>query len=128
MAAIKATVGELAKPGTYERLFDLGDYLRKGLNAIIAQRGLQAQAVGFGSVWLIYFFEGEFKEYRDLLKNDDTTDMQFRRALLSHRHVFQPLPLKRLYLSLSHDRMVVDQTLDIIDSIMSDLAHSYRAS
>ncbi|WP_448955509.1 aspartate aminotransferase family protein [Labrys neptuniae] len=122
MAAVKATLDELAKPGAYERLFELGDYLRTGIDAIIARRGIRAQAAGFGSVWLVYFFQGAFNEYRDLLDNDTELDMRFRRALIDERHVFQPAPLKRLYLSMSHRREIVDDTLDRIDTIMARLA------
>ncbi|MDS7594010.1 aspartate aminotransferase family protein [Agrobacterium tumefaciens] len=127
MAAVKATVQELSKPGVYDRLFDRGSYLRKQIDEIIARHGIRAQTAGFGSVWLVYFFEGEFKEYADLLRNDNELDMRFRRALITGRQIFQPLQLKRLYLSLSHDQTVLDDTLELIDATMADLARSAAA-
>ncbi|MGN7295447.1 aspartate aminotransferase family protein [Rhizobium sp. SAFR-030] len=127
LAAVKATVQELSKPGVYDRLFDLGDYLRKQIDQIIARHGIKAQTAGFGSVWLVYFFDGEFSEYADLLRNDNELDMRFRRALIAGRHIFQPLQLKRLYLSLSHDQSVLNDTLELIDTAMADLARSAAA-
>lgn len=127
MAAVKATIEELARPGVYERLFELGAYLRGEIDGIIARHGLKAQAAGFGSVWLVYFFDGEFRQYTDLLRNDNDLDMRFRRALIAGRQVFQPLQLKRLYLSLSHDRAVIDDTLELIDTTMAGLARSAAA-
>ena len=127
MAAVKATVEELARPGVYERLFELGAYLRGEIDGIIARHGLKAQAAGFGSVWLVYFFDGAFRDYTDLLRNDNDLDMRFRRALIAGRQVFQPLQLKRLYLSLSHDRAVLDDTLELIDTTMAGLARSVAA-
>lgn len=127
LAAVKATVQELSKPGVYDRLFDLGAYLRKEVDGIIARRGIKAQTAGFGSVWLVYFFDGEFKEYADLLRNDNELDMRFRRALIAGRQIFQPLQLKRLYLSLSHDESVLNDTLELIDTTMADLARSAAA-
>lgn len=127
MAAVKATIGELARPGVYERLFDLGAYLRGEIDGIIVRHGLKAQAAGFGSVWLVYFFDGAFRDYTDLLRNDNDLDMRFRRALIAGRQVFQPLQLKRLYLSLSHDRAVLDDTLELIDTTMAGLARSVAA-
>lgn len=124
MAAVKATIEELARPGVYERLFELGAYLRGEVDGIIARHGLKAQAAGFGSVWLVYFFDGAFRDYTDLLRNDNDLDMRFRRALIAGRQVFQPLQLKRLYLSLSHDRAVLDDTLELIDTTMAGLARS----
>lgn len=127
MAAVKATIEELARPGVYERLFELGAYLRSEIDGIIARHGLKAQAAGFGSVWLVYFFDGAFRDYTDLLRNDNDLDMRFRRALIAGRQVFQPLQLKRLYLSLSHDRAVLDDTLELIDTTMAGLARSVAA-
>ncbi len=127
MAAVKATIEELARPGVYERLFELGAYLRGEIDGIIARHGLKAQAAGFGSVWLVYFFDGAFRDYSDLLRNDNDLDMRFRRALIAGRQVFQPLQLKRLYLSLSHDRAVLNDTLELIDTTMAGLARSVAA-
>ena len=127
MAAVKATIEELARPGVYERLFELGAYLRSEIDGIIARHGLKAQAAGFGSVWLVYFFDGAFRDYSDLLRNDNDLDMRFRRALIAGRQVFQPLQLKRLYLSLSHDRAVLNDTLELIDTTMAGLARSVAA-
>lgn len=127
LAAVKATVQELSKPGVYNRLFDLGSYLRKRIDEIIARHGIRAQTAGFGSVWLVYFFDGEFREYADLLRNDNDLDMRFRRALIEGKQIFQPLQLKRLYLSLSHDQTVLDGTLELIDTTMADLARSAAA-
>ncbi len=127
LAAVKATIQELSKPGVYERLFDLGNYLRTQIDEIIARHGIKAQSAGFGSVWLVYFFDGDFREYADLLRNDNELDMRFRRALIVGRQIFQPLQLKRLYLSLSHDQNVLNDTLELIDATMADLARSAAA-
>lgn len=127
MAAMKATLTELARPGAYDGLFALGNYLRTEVQAIIARKGVRAQAAGFGSVWLVYFFDGAYDEYRDLLANDNELDMRFRRALIEHRHVFQPAPLKRLYLSMSHGREIVDETLGLIEDVMARLVRTAAA-
>ncbi len=124
MAAVKATIKELSKPGVYERLFELGDHIRGKIDGLIARHGLKAQAAGYGSVWLVYFFDGEFKAYSDLLRNDNEMDMRFRRALIDGKQIFQPLQLKRLYVSLSHTAEILDETLELIDATMADLANA----
>jgi glutamate-1-semialdehyde 2,1-aminomutase len=124
LAAILATIEELSKPDTYPKLFDLGDYLRRELDGIVARVGLPAQSAGFGSVWLLYFFEGPYARYEDLLRNDDVLDGEFRRQMLAHRYIFQPLALKRLYLSASHDRAIIDGALDVMEKILRSLASS----
>jgi glutamate-1-semialdehyde 2,1-aminomutase len=122
LAAILATIEELSKPDHYTKMFELGDYLRREIDAIISRVGLPAQAAGYGSVWLVYFFEGPYARYEDLLANDDALDHEFRRRMLAQRYIFQPLAMKRLYISAAHDRAIVDRALEVIESILRDLA------
>ncbi len=127
LAALLATLDELRKPDTYRRLFELGDYLRRQLDGIFQRTGVEAQAAGFGSVWLPYFFKGDYRCYEDLLANDDRLDLAFRQAMVARRYISQPLPLKRLYLSLSHTRALVDEALDDMETILRDLARAPKA-
>jgi glutamate-1-semialdehyde 2,1-aminomutase len=128
LAAILATIDELSRPDTYPKLFELGDYLRRELDAIVGRVGLPAQSAGFGSVWLLYFFEGRYSRYEDLLRNDDALDNAFRHELVARRFVFQPLALKRLYLSASHDRELIDRSLGVIESVLRSLAASRKGA
>ncbi|MER8829552.1 aspartate aminotransferase family protein [Mesorhizobium sp. M0938] len=121
LAAVLATIEELSKQGTYERLSALGMHMRKGLDAIALRHGLEAQSAGFGSVWLLYFFSGAYSRYDDLLRNDDALDLAFRQKMIEHRLIGQPLPLKRLYLSLAHTPEILDESLGVIDSILERL-------
>jgi len=126
LAALLATIGELERPGTYERLFALGDRMRNGLSAIVERLGIPAQPAGYGSVWLLYFFQGAFQRYEDLLRNDNAADLAFRRRLVEQRFIFQPLPLKRLYLSTAHDEALIDRTLGVIAETLHALPAAMR--
>ncbi|MER8434691.1 aspartate aminotransferase family protein [Mesorhizobium caraganae] len=128
LAAMQATIEELSKPGFYDRLFALGAFMRTQLNGIIDRLGLPAQSAGFGSVWLIYFLSGPYRDYQDLLGNDDVFDLAFRREMVANRLIGQPLPLKRLYLSGSHDRATIEKSLDIIETILRKLSAGKPAS
>ncbi|MBA4363418.1 MAG: aspartate aminotransferase family protein [Pseudomonas sp.] len=121
LAAVLATIEELSREGVYERLFAMGDYLRGQLDGIIQRLGIPAQSAGYGSVWLMYFFEGPYSQYRDLLRNDDALDLAFRKRLIEQRMIFQPLPLKRLYLSTSHTTKILDESLDVIENALKAL-------
>jgi glutamate-1-semialdehyde 2,1-aminomutase len=121
LAAVLATIEELSREGVYERLFAMGDYLRGQLDGIIQRLGIPAQSAGYGSVWLMYFFEGPYSQYRDLLRNDDALDLAFRKRLIEQRMIFQPLPLKRLYLSTSHTTKILDESLDVIENTLKAL-------
>jgi glutamate-1-semialdehyde 2,1-aminomutase len=126
LGAILATIDELSKPGVYDQLFELGAYLRQQLDGIVDRIGLAAQSAGFGSVWLLYFFSGDYRDYQDLLRNDDRLDLEFRQQLIANRCISQPLPLKRLYLSTSHNRRIVDETLDLIETVLRRLVVGAR--
>ncbi len=128
LAAVLATIDELARQGTYERLTALGDHMRQGLDGIIDRLGLAAQSAGFGSVWLPYFFTGEYSRYDDLLRNDDALDLRFRQAMIERRFIGQPLPLKRLYLSLAHTLEVLDEALDRIEDILKGIVAGRAAA
>ena len=122
LAAILATIEVLSRPETHRKLFELGDYLRRELDAIVARVGVAAQSAGFGSVWLLYFFEGPYARYEDLLRNDDAIDAEFRHQLVAHRYIFQPLAMKRMYLSAAHDQAILDRALEVMESILRKIA------
>ena len=122
LAALLATIEQLSLPDTHRKLFEMGDYLRRELDAIVGRVGLPAQAAGFGSVWLLYFFAGPYSRYEDLLRNDDALDTEFRRQLVAQRYIFQPLAMKRMYISAAHDKPLLDRALDDMESILRKLA------
>lgn len=128
LAAILATIEEMSKPGAYRRLYALGAHMRAGLDGIVARLGLPAQSAGFGSVFLLYFFRGAYARYEDLLANDDARDLAFRRGLVARGMIGQPLPLKRLYLSLAHDEALIDASLAAMEEILAELPADTAAS
>ena len=60
MTAGLAMLRELT-PEAFEHLSRLGDRLCNGLNDLFSRQGIVAQAVGVGSVFSIYFVDGEIK-------------------------------------------------------------------
>ena len=118
LAAGVATVEELEKPGVYDRLFAQGERIRKALAETIDRLGLPARAVGFGSVWLVYFLTGEVRSYTDLLKNDTAADLAFRRGLVARGVFSMPLALKRNHLTTSHTDEHVHRTLEAAEDVL----------
>src|SRR5688500_9427997 len=66
-AAGLATLGELRKPGTYERLFRTGTRLRDGLAAAVRTHGLAAQVSGEAPVFDLFFTDQPIVDYRATL-------------------------------------------------------------
>lgn len=101
MAGAVATLRELEKPGTYERLFERGETLRQGLRKILQRHNIDAIIVGYGPLWhLLFGATGEPRDYRDIQKADGKKLAAFDMELI--RQGFFALPGNRRFVSLAH--------------------------
>jgi len=123
MAACLATIEALEEPGLYERLFALGERMRRGLEDIIERLGMEAFPRQFGSVFVTYFMSPPANSYRDLLRNDDEMYLDFHRGMLDRGFYMLPMALKRNHISASHTESDIDRTLEAADEVLTALAH-----
>src|SRR5207244_8896678 len=65
-----ATLGELRKPGAYERIFATGKRLKDGLAAAAKKHGMPAQVSGEPPVFDILFTDSPVVDYRATLTAD----------------------------------------------------------
>jgi glutamate-1-semialdehyde 2,1-aminomutase len=121
VAASLATIEILERPGTYTHLFSLGDRVRQGLREIIQRRGINATVTGFGSVFLTYFMEPPIDSYSDLLRNDVTKFITYRRQMIVRGIYMLPVNLKRNHISLAHTAADIDETLEAADAVLKEL-------
>ena len=110
-AAGVAALGELRKPGVYDRLHGLGRRLRSGLNAIAAARGVQMQAIGEGPIAQPIFVHPTrpIRADRDLAGADGTLATRLGHELI-RRGIFV-IPGAKMYISLAHSDTDIDRTL-----------------
>lgn len=113
VSASLATLEVLTNENVHEHIFDLGERMRKGLQAIVERHGYPCTVTGFGSVFTVYFMEPrEINNYGDLMYNDDSLYVRYRQELIK-RGVFEVAkPLKRNHLSFSHTQDDIDWTLE----------------
>ncbi|MBM4436684.1 MAG: aspartate aminotransferase family protein [Actinobacteria bacterium] len=128
MAACRATITELERPGFYPRLFALGERMRQGLTEIVNRLELEAFASGFGSVFVLYFMEPPARSYTDLLRNDAQMYHGFHRGMLERGFFMLPLNLKRNHISAAHTEADIDRTLEAADDVLTELARNARSS
>jgi glutamate-1-semialdehyde 2,1-aminomutase len=121
VAAALATIEILERPESYAHLFKLGERMRQGLREIIQRRGLNATVAGFGSVFITYFMEPPIDSYEDLLRNDATKFVAYRRKLIERGIYKLPVNLKRNHISLAHTVADIDETLEAADAVLKDL-------
>lgn len=120
-AAALATIEVLEQPGSYERLFQLGDRMRAGLQQIMARHKVKSTVAGFGSVFLTYFLDGPVHSYTDLLRNDAQFFVEYRRRLVAKGIYKLPMNLKRNHISLSHTQADVDRTLEACEDTVREM-------
>jgi glutamate-1-semialdehyde 2,1-aminomutase len=126
-AAALATIEVMEKEPVHEEIFRLGEKMRKGLGDIISRLKLPATVAGFGSVFLTYFMEGPVHSYRDLLRNNQSLTLAYRRQLIE-RGIFKlPLNLKRNHISFSHRDEHIERTLQVAEDVLKEIS-SRKAS
>jgi glutamate-1-semialdehyde 2,1-aminomutase len=111
-----ATLAELRKPGTYERLRKTGNALRDGLADAARRAGVPAQVVGEPAVFDIFFTDRPVVDYRSTLTADGARLRAFNERCLE-RGVLKPT--HKIYVSLAHDDRDVDRTLDVFRTALA---------
>jgi glutamate-1-semialdehyde 2,1-aminomutase len=118
-AAGLATLAELRRPGTYERLFATGARVMAALKDGAKRAGLAAQVAGEAPVFEIYFTERPITDYRATLTADRGAHAAFTRELLSRGFV---KAAQKFYVSLAHGEVEIQRTLDALDSAFAAAA------
>lgn len=122
--AALATLEELENVSVYERLFALGDRMRKGLQEISDGLGLKAYTTGFGSLFVTYFMRPPIESYVDLLRNDAESFVAFRRKMIERGSFMLPINLKRSVISTSHSEEDIERSLENARHSLSEIARS----
>jgi glutamate-1-semialdehyde 2,1-aminomutase len=118
-AAGAAALKVLKRPGTFERLHDLGQRLGDGLREISVRRGRPTFVVNEGPMVDIWFTDREVSSYPDTWAADAQIAKRFRLGLME-RGIWAPPGLK-MFLSLAHSDEDIARTLEAADSSMRDL-------
>ncbi len=111
-AAALATLGELRQPGTYDRLFALGESLRAGLRAVLKEEGVTAQVQGDGPLAAVVFTDRDVVDYRSAFHADGARRRAFLLGLFRRGIFLNPMSTK-LYLSLAHTDADLARFLEI---------------
>lgn len=97
---------EILRDGGIDRLYELGERMRSGLNQVIASTGVQAVVSGFGSEWALYFRETAPRNYREAAHDNDHELGEAYLAAMLERGVLEPpfvLGDRRLNLATSDE-------------------------
>ena len=114
MSAGIATLTKLSEKGTYERLDGLNRLLVDGIREIVKKLGLKAQINSVGSMFTLFFTEGEVVDYDSALKSNTKMYSGFFKNLLSAGIMFPPSQFESVFVSLAHTEKEIDLTLRAI--------------
>ncbi|HSB05608.1 MAG TPA: aspartate aminotransferase family protein [Thermodesulfobacteriota bacterium] len=119
-SASLATLKELRRPGTYDRLHTLGERLREGFRDLLQEREIPGQVLGDGPLCQVLFTEEPVNDYRTAFKADREKGRQFVLGLFKKGIFLNPMGTK-LYLSLAHTDDDIQRMLEISRNILKEL-------
>jgi glutamate-1-semialdehyde 2,1-aminomutase len=125
-AAACAALAELRKPGTYARLFALGENLRSGLRAILRKGEVAAQVQGDGPLAAVVFTDREVVDYRTAHASNRELARAYLLGLFRRGIFLNPMSTK-LYLSLAHTDADVERFLDAARATLDEDCRALRS-
>ena len=118
-AAGIATLEVLKRPGSYARLFEVGEQLMSGLTASLERAGIEAEVVGAPPMFDVVFAAGAVRNYRDTLRGDPQRLARYN-ALLRERGILKGDT--KYYISLAIEEADIAKTLSAWDEALPILA------
>jgi glutamate-1-semialdehyde 2,1-aminomutase len=121
IAACRAAIAELEKPGTYERLSKLTKSIVDGIRAIAQKKGIHLYCDSEGSIWQLAFgIDSRLRNFRDTFRVDKGTYQEFKLRCYRYGVRFHPFR-GRFYTSTAHTEADVAATLDVIEKVLLDM-------
>ena len=121
MAACLKTMEILERDHVHDYLYDLGDYLRNGMNEIFRRMGYEAEMTGYGSVSIPLFGKGPFQCQDDLHEADMKQAVEFRKGLVKRGYYLVPADVKRLCLMYSHTKEDIDGLFQVAEDTLKEM-------
>ena len=119
--AARATLAELRKPGTYERLFAAGRTLMDALGHLLREAGIPAQILGEPPAFEVFFADHEITDFRSSLRADRAAHARFVESLLERGIVKAH---EKFFLSLAHTAEDLATTIEAFEGAVTELARS----
>ena len=121
MVAGLAQINELAKPGTYERLEELGARLEAGLQEAVDPAGLEACINSAGSVATLFFTAGPVQNWQDAAAGDTDAFARYFRGMLECGFLIAPSQYEALFVSTAHTETEIDSFTAAAKEVLASL-------
>ncbi len=118
-AAGLATLAEMRKDGTYERLRATGRQVRDALVDVCSENGAAVQSVGDDTIFDVFFSDRPVLSYRDSLAADAQMMARYNQGMLGER-ILKGWPNK-YYPSLAHTAEDMEKTVEAFRKVVPTL-------
>ncbi len=119
-AATLATLDELARPGTHERLNAYADDFRREAQKVLDANRVPAIACNTGSLWQILFMAAPPRNHADMLAGDGAAMRRLDTEMLKRGQY--NVPGVRRFFSIAHGEREMEETLKALDESCKTLA------
>lgn len=119
-AAALAALSIFRREETYPRLHELGQYLRLGIEAMLAANGIEGQVIGDGPLAQVVFSNKPVFDYRSTRRGNRKLGRALMLALFERGVFLNPMGTK-LYLSLAHTRERCDEFLERFEDALKEV-------
>ncbi|MGI0150039.1 MAG: aspartate aminotransferase family protein, partial [Thermoplasmata archaeon] len=120
MAAGMATLDELGRPTTFDRLLATSQHVASRIERLLAAERGRVQVPRVGTVFSILFTNEGVRNYRDTLAANEERRMALDGGLLDHGVFVRPG--KPFYLSTAHDERAIRDTFAAFEESVSGAA------
>ena len=111
VAAALATIAIMERESVHEHIFALGQRMRDGLTRLVRERALPLSVGGFGSLFVLSFYDSPARDFEDASRNDTERFLAYRRALVARGCLEIPEDVGRSHISYSHTEADIDESL-----------------
>ena len=122
VAAGLQTLQLLAKPGTYERLEELGARLEAGLREALTQTGVRGCINRVGSMWTVFFGVSGVRNAAGARAADVGLYARWFQGMLEHGVYLPPSQFEAAFISLAHSNDDIDVTVRAAGEVLRGLA------
>lgn len=116
-----ATLKELIKPGTYEKLENLSKILEEGIKEVLKKLGLSYQLNRAGSMLTLFFTEKEVIDFQSALSSNTEKFAIFWQKMLERGVYLAPSQFEAWFISLAHGEAEINSTLKAIYEVLKEI-------
>ena len=109
-----ATLKELQKPGTYEKLETTSKLLEEGVKDILKKLKLPYKVTRVASMFTLFFTDKEPSNFQDVLSCDTKKFARFWQEMLKNGVYLPPSQFEAWFISLAHSEKEINATLEAV--------------